>query len=178
MHPAVFLDRDGTIIEDMGYIGSPDDTLFLPGVGPALQRLQERYRLFMVTNQSGVGLGHISREEAEAVNHHVVCTLAGEGVNIERVYTCFHAEGDGCTCRKPAPRFLFEAAREYSLDLSASFVVGDHLSDIRFALNGGATGLYVLTGHGSHHAAQVPPEVPVFPDLVHAAEWILTLRNE
>jgi D-glycero-D-manno-heptose 1,7-bisphosphate phosphatase len=103
---AVFLDRDGTIIEDLGHLHSPSEVIFYPGVVEALLRLQKYYQLFLVTNQSGVAKGVISHNDVDRVNVHIVTTLAEEGVTITDVYVCPHDRKDRCKCIKPEPYLL------------------------------------------------------------------------
>jgi D-glycero-D-manno-heptose 1,7-bisphosphate phosphatase len=169
--PAVFLDRDGTVIEDRGYLGAPDQVAFYPGAVRALRRLQADFLLFIVTNQSGIAQKLITAEAAERVNRHVVEELARGGVRIQAVFTCPHDRGE-CDCRKPSPRFLHEAAVKFGVDLGRSFVVGDHPHDVETARNAGAQGVYVLTGHGEKHRAELAADAPVTADIEAAAEWI------
>lgn len=102
--PAVFLDRDGTIIEDAGYLREAAQVLFYPQTFSALRRLGD-FVLFIVTNQSGIAKGQIRSEEADAVNHHVVQCLAAAGTTIRDVYCCPHQRSDACACMKPSPYF-------------------------------------------------------------------------
>ena len=154
--PAVFLDRDGTIIEDHGYLSDPEQVEFFEDTVPALLRLQERFELFIVTNQSGVALGVTSREEVDSVNTFIAAKLAEAGVRIRQTYVCPHARKDGCECIKPKPYFLNKAVKDYYIDLESSWTVGDHPHDVDFAVNNGARGIYVLTGHGANHRDGLP----------------------
>lgn len=171
--PAVFLDRDGTLIEDHGSLRSPAQVVFYVATVPALRRLQEHFRLFIVTNQSGVAKGELTLDEANQVNAHVVERLREGGVHIGAVYCCPHQRTDNCACIKPKPFFLEQAAREHGLDLRRSYVIGDHPHDVEFARNGGATGINVLTGHGLKHRAEMRGDAIVLADIAAAAEWIL-----
>lgn len=173
MMPAIFLDRDGTLIEDRGHLRDPGEVVVYPETVEALRRLQETFRLFIVTNQSGIGKGLISAAEADHVNRYVVEWLRQEGVRIEEVYCCPHRRDEQCACIKPNPFFMEQAARDYSLDLAHSFAVGDHPHDVEFAEQGGATGLYVLTGHGRKHRHELPPGKIVVPGIREAADWML-----
>jgi len=175
--PAVFLDRDGTLIEDRGHLRDPDDVVFYPDTAEALRRLQKEFRLFIVTNQSGIGKGLITAAEAGRVNGYVVERLQQEGVRIEQVYCCPHRREDLCACIKPNPLFLNQAAKDYHLDLSRSFTVGDHPHDVQLAGPAGAAGLYVLTGHGSRHRTELPAGTTVVPGIREAADWILASRT-
>ncbi|HOW65839.1 MAG TPA: HAD family hydrolase [Candidatus Paceibacterota bacterium] len=172
--PAVFLDRDGTLIEDRGSLRSPAQVVFYEETVPSLRRLQKGFRLFIVTNQSGVGKGELTLEEARWVNAHVVERLREHGVDILAVYCCPHQRSDHCACIKPLPHFLLQAARDYRLDLGRSFVIGDHPHDVELARNAGATGIYLLTGHGRKHQTELSGNVIVTANIQAAADWILT----
>jgi L-threonylcarbamoyladenylate synthase len=169
---ALFLDRDGTINEDLGNLGSPSSLLIIPGVIPALKRMSRLYELFVVSNQVGVARGAITREQVEEVNGALNRILEDEGIHIREWYVCPHEESDRCGCRKPSPHFLRKAAEDYSIDLGSSFMVGDHPTDPQTAEAAGAFGLYVLTGHGTRHLDELPESVPVFHNLAEACEWI------
>jgi histidinol-phosphate phosphatase family protein len=165
---AIFLDRDGTIIEDRGNLSHPSQVVFLPGAITTLQAVQRDFVLFIVTNQSGVAKGQLTLEEVATVNASVVADLATAGIRIERVFVCPHARADGCECIKPKPHFLRVAEREHGIDLSRSFTIGDHPHDVEFARSVGATGIYVLTGHGAKHRAELDPAHRVVPSLADA----------
>jgi len=168
---AVFLDRDGTIIQDNGYISRISEVEFFSDTISTLQKVQEEYELFIVTNQSGVAKGLITLEDVERINSHIDKILKDNGIVIRDWYVCPH--DGGCDCKKPSPFFLKKAGDDYAIKLEDSFVIGDHPHDIEFAENGGAQGLYVLTGHGSKHLSELPIDVPVFHNLSDAAVRIL-----
>ena len=170
---AVFLDRDGTLIEDRGHLRDAGEVVFFAETLPALRRLQEHFQFFIVTNQSGVGKGQLTLDEVKSVNDYVVHWLRERGVQIAAVYCCPHRRDEGCACIKPKPFFLEQAAREHGLDLSRSFVIGDHPHDVHFARNAGAIGIYVLTGHGLQHRAELRGDEIVTADIGAAADWIL-----
>ncbi len=170
--PAVFLDRDGTIIEDRGHLRSPADVVFFSDTVRALQRLQEHFSLFIVTHQPGVSGGLLSADEVAQVNAHVVAELRRHGVVISEVYCCPHRREERCVCIKPQPFFLEQAAREHGVDLTHSFVVGDHPHDVALADNAGAAGIYVLTGHGAKHRTEMPRCQAVTPGIREAVDWI------
>lgn len=174
---AVFLDRDGTLIEDRGALRSPDQVVWLPEAVPALQRLVGHYELFLVTHQPGIARGEILSEEADRLHRWLVDELATHGVPIRAVYMCPHRREEGCACIKPNPTFLHEAARQFELDLPRSFVVGDHPHDVALAERASATGLYVRTGHGEKHRSELPPETVIVPSLAEAVDWILAVRE-
>jgi L-threonylcarbamoyladenylate synthase len=172
--PAVFLDRDGTLVDDVGYVRSPDQLLWYADTVRALGLLADRFVLFLVTNQVGVARGELTHEEMERVHGHLVAELARQGIPIRAVYACPHDRGADCACAKPNPHFLERASGEHGIDLGASFVVGDHPSDMEFARRGGARGVYVLSGHGERHRAQLTgAESAVVPGILDAARWIL-----
>jgi len=176
--PAVFLDRDGTIIEDRGHLSDPSQIVFLPETFDALLRLREQFLLFIVTHQPGIARGLITRKQADRVNRAVVAALAERGIAITDAYVCPHERSQDCACIKPRPYFLEQAAARYSIDLAASFTVGDHPHDVEFALNVGARGIYVLTGHGQKHQSELPPDAIVVPTIAQAAERILDLHRQ
>ena len=177
MPKGVFLDRDGTIIEDRGHLRDPSQVVFFPEAFEALRRLQDEFLLFIVTNQTGIARGTISFEDAEAVNAHVVARLAEAGVRITEVYICPHERQDGCECIKPRPHFLHRAAAQYGVDLRQSFTVGDHPHDVELGSAVDGQGIYVLTGHGHKHLSELAPHAPVARDIAQAAERILTLSR-
>lgn len=156
MQRAVFIDRDGVIIENRdGYVRSWSEVRFIPGALEALAKLGgSRYAVVLVTNQSAVGRGLISLHEAQEINRCVVAEIRAHGGRMDAVYMCPHRPDEGCTCRKPAPGMLLQAARELELDLASSTLIGDALSDLAAARAVGVRGVLVLTGRGSDQAAQ------------------------
>lgn len=171
--PGVFLDRDGTIIEDRGYLFDPSQVVFFRDTVPSLRRLCECFDLFIVTNQSGVAGGEISIQDVERVNAHVISHLARSGVPVLAAYYCPHDRSDGCSCIKPNPHFLRQAEKDHQIDLKRSFVIGDHPHDVEFAANGGARGIYVLSGHGIKHREEIPGYASVVAGIREAADLIL-----
>lgn len=170
--PAVFLDRDGTLIEDRGPLSDPSQAVFHPGAAEALGRLGGAFEFFIVTNPNGVAKGLLRPEDVRRVNDFVVGRLAQTGVRVRDVYCCPHQRSDGCACIKPNPHFLFRARDEHGVDLERSWVVGDHPSDVELAVNAGARGIYVLTGHGEKHRGELKVACPIVPSLVEAVEEI------
>ncbi len=170
---AIFLDRDGTIIEDKGHIAAESDIELYPFAIPSLLALQEKYHLFIVTNQSGVSLGRITLAEATYVNNYLLDVLTKSGVVIREFYCCSHKRDDNCLCIKPKPFFINKAREKYELDITGSYTIGDHPHDVAFGKNNGATGLYLLTGHGAKHRADIDASTLCFENLEKAAEWIL-----
>lgn len=174
--PAVFLDRDGTLIEDVGILSDPADICLFSDTIATLAELQKHYLLFVVTNQNGIAKGLITLSQVEAVNAALDARLRQDGITIRQWYVCPHHRQDQCRCIKPNPTFLREAARDYDVDLPASFVIGDHPHDPATADAVGATGLYVLTGHGTRHRDELPEGRHVFETLRQAGDWIINQK--
>jgi len=175
--PAVFLDRDGTLIEDRGHLRSPEEVVFYPATVPALRQLQPHFRLFIVTNQPGVSKGEVTMADVQRVNDYVASRLREAGIEIAAVYCCPHQRVEACACIKPNPFFLEQAAREHDVDLRRSFTVGDHPHDVHFARSAGATGIFVLTGHGAKHRDELDAEDIVAKDIQEAVGIILNRTN-
>jgi len=175
---AVFLDRDGTLIEDRGHLRNPEDVVFYPDTFRSLLFLKRDYLFFIVTHQSGLGKGILTDKEVESVNRFVVEELARRDIPIQDVYVCPHESGANCECIKPRPFFLQEASRKHGIDLRASFVVGDHPHDVHLAWNANARGIYVLTGHGEKHRKELTGKEPVVRNLYEAALWILACGRD
>lgn len=175
--PAVFLDRDGTLIEDRGHLRSPSEVVFFPNTVRALQLLQRSFKLFIVTNQTGIAEGSITPLDVARVHDFIVEHLGRFGVHIEQVYSCPHRRSDGCHCIKPNPYFLQEASRAYGIDLRRSFVIGDHPHDVELGRKVGAVGIYVLTGHGEKHRAELSADVRVVSDIWEAAKLAIRMNG-
>jgi D-glycero-D-manno-heptose 1,7-bisphosphate phosphatase len=174
-HHAVFLDRDGTILEGTTYVGEVEHVGLIPRAPQALKGLQDAgYKLFIITNQSGVGRGYFTHEAVESIHAHLNEQFGEAGVRVDRYYVCPHHPEDNCECRKPKPKFLLDAAREYHLDLARCFMIGDRASDIQAGVNAGVRTVLVLTGGGRETLAkqEVKPD-HVARDIVDAAAWIL-----
>ena len=174
-HRAVFLDRDGTIMEDANYVGTVEHVVLIARATQALKRLQDAgYKLFIITNQSGVGRGYFTRETVESIHAHLNEQFGRAGGRFDRYYVCPHHPEDNCDCRKPKPKFLLDAAREYGLDLSRCFMIGDRASDIQAGINAGVSSILVLTGAGREtFANQEAKPDHVANDIAEAAAWIL-----
>jgi D-glycero-D-manno-heptose 1,7-bisphosphate phosphatase len=172
---AVFLDRDGTIIEDRGHLRDMSDVVFFPETFEALQKLRNYFLLFIVTNQVGVAEGIITSNDVDRINRCIVSALAERGIVITDVYVCPHRRADNCPCIKPKPYFLRKAAKRYGIDLGVSFAVGDHPHDIQLAQNTGAHGIYVLSGHGHKHRAEISAGIEVVTGIKQATEKIMSI---
>jgi D-glycero-D-manno-heptose 1,7-bisphosphate phosphatase len=178
-HPAVFLDRDGTINEEMGYINHLSRFVLLPQAIPAICRLKAAgLKVVVVTNQSGAARGYFPPALVDEVHARLKELLAAGGAHLDGIYACLHSPDENCACRKPHPTLMQQAARELDLDLRRSYAVGDRYRDVQTAVNAGAQGILVLTGYGLgeyeylRHSVAVQP-VHVAPHLLDAADWIL-----
>lgn len=170
----VFVDRDGTLVEDRGFPHRIEDYARLPGAAEGLAMLASAgFGLAIVTNQSGIGRGCFTESEFERFQAHLAADFAGAGVHFEGTFHCPHAPDDGCACRKPGIALLERARRELGAALSESWVVGDHPRDAEMALRAGCRAVHVLTGRGRDLLEDVPAGIPVVPDLVAAAGTIL-----
>jgi len=190
--PAAFLDRDGTIIEDLGYLGNPAGIRFIPGAVEALRALQRSgYRLILVTNQAGVARGLITEADVRRVNDRLAALLAEAGVRLDGIYYCPHHPEHGppeyrreCACRKPKPGMIHQAIHEYDLDPARSVVIGDHATDAALALAfPGMRAIMVRTGHGREQwekvqAGTLPTPEHVADDLGAAVEWFLARAEQ
>lgn len=166
MNGALFLDRDGTIIRDVGYPRDPAGVEPLAGVFAALTNARQLgYRLVIVSNQSGVARGLIQPSEARAVQARVVELFAREGVAFDGAYFCFHAPDDGCSCRKPKPGMLFQGMAELGIAPERSFMIGDKLSDVEAGIAAGVAAI-------SFGAYRHPGTVTVAASWSELAAWL------
>ena len=161
LYPALLLDRDGVLIENREeYVLSWADVEIYPGALEALARAgRSPYKIVIVTNQSAIGRGLISLQKAEEINQQLLKKIEAVGGRVDGVFMCPHAPEEGCTCRKPQPGLLFQAAQALSLDLSRSILIGDALSDIRAAQAAGIPQtILVRTGRGKSQALKAEAE--------------------
>lgn len=186
MRPAVFLDRDGTINEQMGYINHISRFVMLPRAAAAIRLLNEQgIPVVVVSNQSGLARGYFPERLIGEVHAKMNGALAEAGAHVDGIFYCpHHPEAKeerfrlACDCRKPKPGLLLQAAREMDLDLAHSYVVGDRWSDLRAAAAVQAKGVLVLTGYGRGDYEYIGPAQQVQPthvaeDLYAAVEWIM-----
>jgi len=177
--PAVFLDRDGTLNEEVGYLKDPDQLRLYPGAAEALRLLGVHgFKRIIISNQSGVGRGYLAKEEMIAVFRHLLSLLERDGGGVEGIYWCPHRPEEDCPCRKPKGGLVEKALVEHHLDLSRSYVVGDKASDVLLARRMGMRAVLVLTGYGRQELERLkegggPLPDYVADDLSQAARWIL-----
>jgi len=175
--PAVFLDRDGTIIEDVDYLTRPDQLRLIPGAAAAIRQFNERnIPVVVVTNQSAVARGMLSEAGLAEIHERLRSMLAAEGARLDAIYYCpHHPDGSQaayrrtCECRKPKAGMLLQAARDLNIDLTASIMIGDGLRDLEAGAAAGCrTLILVRTGHGAQEETKLdtfPCRVTIAPDL-------------
>jgi len=179
LQPAVFLDRDGTINQDTGYIDSPERLFIIDGAASAIKRLNSKgFRVVVITNQSGVGRGYFTKEAADSVNKKLEEVLKREGAHLDGIYYCPHHPDDNCECRKPRIGLLEKAKNDLAIDFKKSYVIGDKGSDIEIAQSIGGKGILVLIGSGKDEKQKLDHEPSyIATDLKDAVEWIIKDRQ-
>lgn len=188
--PAVFMDRDGTISEEVGYVNHLSRYRLLPRSLEAIRLINEAGLMAIVTtNQSGVARGYFSQDLVEAVHARLLSLAAGAGARLDAIYYCPHHPAEGsppwraaCDCRKPKPGMILRAAREHGIDLERSYVVGDSVVDIEAGAAAGVRGVLVLTGYGrglvEHQKERFrTPPAHTADDLLEAVRFILERRT-
>ena len=171
MNQAVILDRDGVIVEDKGYVHKIQDFKLIPNAIEGLKLLKD-YKLFIMTNQSGIGRGIYKAEDFLKFNNHLIKELEKYKIKIQKTYYCQHKPEDNCECRKPKTKFLKDAEKKFNVNLKKSFVIGDRKSDFEMGRNAGCNTIHVLTGNGINAKNDVNPDY-FAKDLLDAAKWIL-----
>jgi len=182
MERAVFLDRDGTIIEDTGYPHEHNKIKFLPRVSEAIRLLnQNGFKVIITTNQSGVARGYFTEETVQEINRYIQETLARQGATIDKMYYCpHHVEGTieeyrkECYCRKPNPGMIEAAIGELALDSKSSFVIGDKISDTEAGRRAGCKAILLVSKDSLNEEAEAAsaPDLHIVTDLFEAAEWV------
>jgi len=185
MTPAVFLDRDGTMIHDVGYLSRREDVTWYPWAIDAIRLLNRAgFLVIVVTNQGGIGLGFYTEDFVRALHAELGAQVAAAGGRVDEWFYCPHhplARVDAlrveCDCRKPRPGMIRQAAEAFDIDLPASYVIGDKASDLGLARAVGAHGILVRTGYGEaeagRHGGEVPDAVFVAHTMMDATSWIL-----
>ncbi|MSM41319.1 MAG: D-glycero-beta-D-manno-heptose 1,7-bisphosphate 7-phosphatase [Geobacter sp.] len=177
---AVFLDRDGTINVEREYLHRPEDFHFVSGAPEAIRLFREAgFLVVVVTNQSGIGRGYYDEAAVEELHRHMDTELAVAGAAVDAYYYCPHhpTAGNGiylmeCTCRKPLPGMLHQAAADLKIDLSLSWMIGDKLVDVEAGQRAGCRTALVLTGYGAREQEALPPGVAIYNDILSAARGI------
>ncbi|MEJ2231785.1 MAG: HAD family hydrolase [Nitrospirales bacterium] len=175
---AVFVDRDGTLNYDSGYVISPEQLVLFPGVPEAIARLNQLgVMVIMVTNQSAIGRGMMTMEELENIHARLAALIRPYGASIDAIFSCPHHPQDGCGCRKPNTGLIDQAVDRFSLDLSHCYLVGDKRSDLEVAQKVAVPGVLVMTSPYSLRAVQARDEGQVAieyvaDNLTQAVAWI------
>ena len=184
-HRAVFLDRDGTICEEVGYIDSIDQMKLIPRSGEAVRLLNKSgFKVVVITSQAGVARGFFPESRLEQLHAELRRQLREEGAYVEAIYYCPHHPTEGtapylqeCDCRKPATGLLRRAAADLKVDLPSSYMIGDHFSDVECGQRVGAKTVLLLTGHGPETLAkrETWPNPPshIAGDLYEAVQWVM-----
>jgi len=169
LKPAIFIDRDGVIVENRAdYVKSLAEVQILPGVLAALaQAARLDCRIVVVTNQSVVGRGLLSEAGLAAIHAAIDAAIVAAGGRIDAWYFCPHLPEANCACRKPQPGMLLEAAADWDIDLTASVMVGDAVTDVQAGLAAGTHAILVRTGLGHRHTADLAPVGPLHVPVVH-----------
>ena len=176
MNKAIFLDRDGTLNPDPGFISKPEDFNLFDGVTEALKRLKDAgFLLILITNQSGISRGLITEEQLEAVHDKLKRLLKEAGAELDGIYYCPHHPEHPykgisiCDCRKPAPGLILRAIAEHDIDPSKSYMIGDRKSDIKIGLNSNVYPVFI-----GDKAIEGYENIPTFNNLLQATDYILS----
>jgi histidinol-phosphate phosphatase family protein len=154
--PAVFLDRDGTLIFDRNYLSTPEQVKLYSYAAQSVNKLKAAgFKVIVVTNQSGISRGMFGEKELAKVHKRFLSLLKDQGAKIDGLYYCPHIDEDKCACRKPKTGMLLQAAKDHNIDISKSYTVGDSVRDYLLGYNAGAKGLLVLTGHGKKQSEKI-----------------------
>jgi len=172
--PAIFLDRDGTINFDYEYIHEEEKFQLLPNVLVGLKKMQDMdFRLIIVTNQAGIGLGYFTKEDFYRINRHMFRLFSEKEIKIDKIYFCPHNVTENCSCRKPKTGLIKQAQSDLNIDMKHSFFIGDKTSDIQTGVNAGLKTILVTSGKKENDKDySVKPDY-ITKDLLEAANWIL-----
>jgi histidinol-phosphate phosphatase family protein len=150
--PFIFLDRDGTVIEEKNYLSNPNEVVLCPKALEGLIAFQDQgARLVLITNQSGLSRGYFSQAQLDSVHDRLKSILKEGGVTLEGIYFCPHQPSDNCACRKPSPYMLHQAVAELGGSLEGAVMIGDKLCDVEMAHGAGIRSILVQTGYGQHY---------------------------
>jgi len=176
MNKAIFLDRDGTIVLDNGYVHKIEDFHLIPNVLEGLRILQDAdYKLIIITNQAGIGRGYYTKKDYFIFREYLHNYLKKNKISITEEYFCPHKPDDDCDCRKPKTGLLEKAVRRFNLNLNECWMIGDSEKDIEVGKNLGCKTIHVLTGHVKNPIKEADF---VAKDLLEAAKFILRNKNK
>ncbi|HBF08176.1 MAG: D-glycero-beta-D-manno-heptose-1,7-bisphosphate 7-phosphatase [Gammaproteobacteria bacterium] len=175
MQKIVILDRDGVInFDSEAYVKSAEEWIPIPGSIEAIAQLKKAgFKVFIATNQSGIGRGYYGLEELNAMHQKCSDLLAEYQVSLDGIYFCPHLPDAQCRCRKPAPGMIESIAQEHDLDVTQAYFVGDSKRDLDAGLAAGAKPVLVLTGNGQKTVSQIDSDIPVFDDLSAFVSFVL-----
>jgi len=174
---AVFIDRDGTINVNYGYISDPDDFKMYPGVAKGIKLLNEKgFKIIVITNQSGIARGYFSKGVLENIHEKMKKELSNKGANVDAIYYCPHHPDEHCNCRKPNPGLLEKAVKEFDIDTEKSFIIGDRMLDVEVGYKIGCK--TVLVPEDKEKVKKEMEESNVEPDVIcddfySGVEWML-----
>ncbi len=174
--PAVFVDRDDTLVADVPYCSDPEKVRLLPNVADGLRLMAENgYSIVVITNQSGIGRGYFDESQLRAVNARLRERLRSRGVDFRALYYCPHRPAEGCACRKPRPGLILRAADELDLDLKSSFVIGDREADVEAGRTAGTS--TILVPRKGHPYKESRADY-IANSLVDAARFVVTQKTK
>ena len=186
MNKAVFLDRDGTVNEEVGYLADLSRLRLIPGAGAAIKRLnQADYKVILVTNQSGVARGYFPESLVHEAHERLTDMLREEGAALDGIYYCPHHPTEGnagytmtCDCRKPGTGLIDKAMKDFDIDRNRSFLIGDKWSDVELAQRAGILAILVMSGFAPDDPGNKRPDYVRDPDysastISDAVEWIM-----
>lgn len=162
---AVFLDRDGVINDNRKPVNRAEDLVLFPGVGKAIKLLQDNgFKVFVVTNQGGVGLGYMTEQDLKQVHDTMIKELSADEARVDDIRYCAHKPQSGCGCRKPEPGMILELADKYGVDVTQSYMVGDRDVDIQAGRRAGTQTVFIGQGHAD--ADWVAPDLPTAVEII------------
>ncbi len=174
LHKAAFLDRDGTIAEDVHYCSRVEDFHILPRVATAIRLLnQHGYKVVVITNQSGIARGYFTADTLSSIHLKMEEELKRDSAHIDAIYVCPHHPDDGCECRKPKPALLLKAARDISIALGQSYMVGDDIKDVQAGRAAGCRTVWLNPDPSQQIQDARLSSTHVAIDLYEAVEWLL-----
>ncbi len=182
MNKAIFLDRDGTIVEDIGYLNSPEQIKFIPGSIEAIKKLNEAgYKVVVITNQAGVARGLITEDMLQTIDKTLHKWILNGGAHLDGVYYCPHHPEHGvypynqhCECRKPHPGLIKRAHRDFDIDLPQSYMVGDKATDVEAGKRAGTQTILVSSGRGKEEKEKLQQKPDyIAKNLLDAVTWLL-----
>lgn len=177
-HPAFFFDRDGKLIDDVGYIRQSSEVSSYSFTFETLSILQEYFLFFTITNQSGIAKAITTEKEVSGVNKYIINTLKNSDIVVYDTFCGPFKSEDNCEYKKPKMHFSYKAHQLYNFDLSLSYIIGDHPSDVKCGLNAGITPIYLLTGHGQKHRNEISKETFIYSNLLEASKYIILKNNQ